>query len=98
MTVVGDGEQRRDFTYVKDVVKANILAAESNNADIIGEIFNVGSGVNHSVLDVANMISGETKFIPDRPGEAKETLADLTKSKELLGYEPSIKLEAWIKS
>ena len=98
MTVVGDGEQRRDFTYVRDIVKANILAAQSGNTDILGEIFNVGSGVNHSVLDVANIVGGETKFIPDRPGEARETLADLTKSKKLLGYEPSVKLEDWIKS
>ena len=98
MTVVGDGEQRRDFTYVGDIVKANILAAENENPDILGEIFNVGTGVNHSVLDVANIIGGETEFIPDRPGEARETLADLTKSRELLGYEPSVKLEHWIKS
>ena len=98
MTVVGDGEQRRDFTYVGDIVKANILAAETVNAEILGEVFNVGSGVNHSVLDVANIIGGETKFIPDRPGEARETLADLTKSKKLLGYNPSVKLEDWIKS
>ena len=98
MTVVGDGEQRRDFTYVGDIIRANMLAAESENPDILGEIFNVGTGKNHSVLDVANIIGGETEFIPDRPGEARETLADLTKSKKLLGYEPSVKLEDWIKS
>ena len=98
MTVVGDGKQRRDFTYVGDIIRANMLAAESENPDILGEIFNVGTGSNHSVLDVANIIEGETKFIPDRPGEARETLADLTKSRELLGYEPSVKLEEWIKS
>ena len=98
MTVVGDGEQRRDFTYVGDIIRANMLAAESENPDILGEIFNVGTGKNHSVLDVANIIGGETEFIPDRPGEARETLADLTKSRELLHYEPSVKLEDWIKS
>ena len=98
MTVVGDGEQRRDFTYVGDIVKANILAAESDNSDIIGEIFNVGTGKNYSVLDVANIIGGETEFIPDRPGEARETLADLTKSRDLLSFEPDIELEDWIKS
>jgi len=98
MTVVGDGEQRRDFTYVGDIIRANMLAAESENPDILGEIFNVGTNKNHSVLDVANIIGGETEFIPDRPGEARETLADLTKSRELLHYEPSVKLEDWIKS
>jgi nucleoside-diphosphate-sugar epimerase len=75
-----------------------MLAAESENPDILGEIFNVGTGKNHSVLDVANIIGGKTEFIPDRPGEARETLADLTKSRELLGYEPSVKLEEWIKA
>ena len=98
MTVVGDGKQTRDFTYVGDVVKANILAAHSDNPDILGEVFNVGTGKNYSVLDVADIIGGETKFIENRPGEARETLADLTKIKNLLGYEPSIDLADWIKS
>ena len=98
MTVVGDGEQTRDFTYVGDVVKANILAALSDNPEVLGEVFNVGSGKNYSVLDVADIIGGERKFIPDRPGEARETLADLTKSKKLLGYNPSVGLEHWIKT
>tara|TARA_R110002012_G_scaffold281087_2_gene470072 strand:+ start:12425 stop:13330 length:906 start_codon:yes stop_codon:yes gene_type:complete len=98
MTVVGDGEQTRDFTYVGDVVKANILAALSDNPEVLGEVFNVGSGKNYSVLDVADIIGGERKFIPDRPGEARETLADLTKSKKLLGYNPSVDLEHWIKT
>ena len=98
MTVVGDGEQTRDFTYVGDVVKANILAALSDNPEVLGEVFNVGSGKNYSVLDVADIIGGERKFIPDRPGEARETLADLTKSKKLLDYNPSVDLEHWIKT
>lgn len=97
MTVVGDGKQARDFTYVGDVVKANILAARSDNPDILGEVFNVGTGTNYSVLDVADIIGGETKFIENRPGEARETLADLTKIKKHLGYEPSIDLADWIK-
>ena len=97
MTVVGDGKQTRDFTYVGDVVKANLLAAHSDNSDVLGEVFNVGSGKNYSVLDVADIIGGETKFIPNRTGEARETLADLTKSKELLNYSPSVDLEHWIK-
>ena len=98
MTVVGDGKQTRDFTYVGDVVKANILAARSDNPEVLGEVFNVGSGKNYSVLDVADIIGGERKFIPGRLGEARETLADLTKSKKLLGYNPSVDLEHWIKA
>ena len=56
MTIVGDGSQRRDFTYVGDVVEANILTAESDNKEIAGQVFNVGSGKNHSVLEVAEML------------------------------------------
>jgi UDP-glucose 4-epimerase len=98
LTIVGDGKQARDFTYVGDVVNANILAATSDNPDILGEVFNVGCGKNYSVLDVADIIGGETEYIPNRPGEARETLADLTKSNKLLNYKPSVDLEGWIKS
>lgn len=97
MTIVGDGLQRRDFTYVKDVVQANMLAAETSNEHAIGEIFNVGTGTNHSVLDIAALIGGEYIFIPPREGEARETLADINKIKNLLGYEPKIKLEDWVR-
>ena len=55
MTVVGDGLQRRDFTHVSDVVRANIMAAENNNVGD-AEVMNIGTGTNHSVLDLAKMI------------------------------------------
>ena len=98
MTVVGDGKQTRDFTYVGDVVKANILAARSDNPEVLGEVFNIGSGKSYNVLDVADIIGGERKFIPNRLGEARDTLADLTKSKELLNYTPGVDLKDWIKA
>ena len=98
MTVVGDGKQTRDFTYVGDVVKANILAARSDNPEVLGEVFNIGSGKSYSVLDVADIIGGERKFIPNRIGEARDALADLTKSKELLNYTPGVDLKDWIKA
>ena len=98
MTIVGDGLQRRDFTYVKDVVKANMLAAETTNKNVIGEILNVGTGTNYSVLDVARLIGGEYIFIPPRKGEARETLADTTKIKNLLGHKHTTYLENWIKN
>jgi len=96
-TIVGDGEQRRDFTHVNDVVGANIAAAE-RASDISGEIINVGTGTNHSVNQIANMISNSyTKnFIPPRPAEARVTLADISKAKKLLGYMPSIEISDWI--
>jgi UDP-glucose 4-epimerase len=97
MTIVGDGLQTRDFTYVKDVVEANMLAATSANKDITGEIFNVGSGTNHSVLDIARLIGGEYVFVPPREGEARETLANINKIKNLLGFKPKTNLESWLK-
>lgn len=97
MTIFGDGKQRRDFTHVKDVVKANILAAESVDKNVLGEIFNVGGGVNYSILEIANLIGGEYMLLAPKPGEAQETLANIDKIKKLLGWKPEIKLENWIK-
>lgn len=96
MTVVGDGLQRRDFTHVSDVVNANILAALSNNKDILGEIFNIGTGVNHSVLELANLIGGKHEHIPPRIGESRITLANINKAKTMLNWQPRVKLEEWI--
>jgi UDP-glucose 4-epimerase len=97
MTVVGDGGQKRDYTHVLDVAEINLKAAFTDNTEVLGEIINVGTGRNHSVLDVVNLIGGDYELIPERPGEARETLADITKLKSLLGYEPQVKLEDWIK-
>ena len=96
MTIVGDGLQTRDFTHVSDVVRANLLASETEDERNFAQVFNVGSGVNHSVLAISKMIGGDSEFIPSRIGEAQETLADLTKSNEGLGYQPQINLEDWI--
>jgi UDP-glucose 4-epimerase len=93
LTIVGDGEQRRDFTHVNDVVDANILAMGRNVTGLI----NIGTGKNHSVLDLANMIGGEKEFVPPRLGESRITLADNTKARELLGWNPEIKIEDYIK-
>ena len=97
LTIVGDGEQRRDFTNVADVVQANMLAMSVENKKVLGEIFNIGTGNNHSVLELAQMITDNYTFIPSRPGEAQNTLADITKARTLLGYSPSVKIEEWIK-
>ena len=97
MTVVGDGEQRRDFTHVSDAVKANILAAEKDTVGN-GELINIGTGKNHSVLEIVNMIGGDYIHIPERPGEARTTQADITKAKKLLGWEPKIKIDEWVKT
>ena len=95
-TIVGDGLQRRDYTHVFDVVEANILAALSDNKRIIGELFNVGSGINYNIFDLANMVENSHVFIPPRIGEARETLADTTKIRTMLGWKATIGLEEWI--
>jgi len=97
LSIVGDGTQRRDFTHVDDVVQANMLAMESDNPGILGEVFNVGTGKNCSVLELAQMISDNYTFIPSRPGEAKNTLADISKARTLLNYSPTVTIEEWIK-
>lgn len=95
MTIVGDGEQRRDFTNVADVVRANILAANSSNVGQ-GEVINIGRGQNHSVNELAQMVGGPFVYIEPRI-EPRETLADITRAKELLGWEPEIHLSDWLK-
>lgn len=95
MSVVPDGNQKRDFTHVTDVARANILAMESDKVGK-GEIINVGTGKNYSVLEVAGLIGGERKFIESRQGEVRETLADNRKAKELLLWEPKIPFEEGI--
>ena len=94
LTVVGDGEQRRDFTFVGDVVRANYMAAMNWNAH--GTI-NIGSGRNYSINDVAALVGGEATHIPPRPAESRLTLANIKKASEVLGWRPSVTLEQGLK-
>jgi UDP-glucose 4-epimerase len=99
MTIVGDGLQRRDFTHVDDVVEANILAAISTNEAVDGELFNIGTGVNYDMMDLATMIGKpmtNITFLPERKGESRETLADISKAKRILNWEPKVVLPEWI--
>ena len=96
LTIFGDGEQTRDFTYVSDVVSANILAMESDKAGK-GEAINIGAGNNYSVNKVAEIIGGEKEYLPARQGEIKHILADISKAKQLLGWEPKYNLETGLK-
>lgn len=86
MTITGDGLQTRDFTHVRDVVRANLLAAKSDKVGR-GEVINIGAGNGKSILELAKIIGGEYEFIPARL-EPRDTLADNSKAKELLGWEP----------
>jgi len=91
MTITGDGMQTRDFTHVRDVVRANMLAAHSQKVGK-GEVINIGAGHNASVSRVAELIGGPIEHIAPRL-EPHDTLADNTRAKELLGWEPSVSLE-----
>lgn len=89
-TVVGDGTQTRDFTYVTDVAEALLAAACS---DLKGEIMNVGSGSTYSVNRLVELLGGEVVYIPKRPGEPDCTFADIGKIRALLGWNPKVSLE-----
>ena len=97
LTIVPDGEQRRDFTHVSDVVSANILAS-TVKLETYGQVFNVGTGTNFSVNELAKMISDNTIMIEPRLGEARVTLANNNKLRRVMGWKPSVKLEEWVKN
>ncbi len=90
LTIVGNGEQTRDFTFVSDVVDAFVKAAHS---DRVGKIYNVGSDNTYSVNYLAALIGGETVSIPKRPGEPDSTYADIRRVKEDLGWLPKVAFE-----
>lgn len=90
LTVVGDGEQRRDFTFVGDVVRANMLAMMDLETH---GTFNVGTGRNYSINEVAALVGGDVEHVPSRPAEARLTLADVRKIGDRLGWRPTVSLE-----
>ena len=98
LTIVGDGTQRRDFIYVGDVVKANLIAAEANlDKKYFGQVFNIGSGINYSVQEIADAISDNQTYIPKREGEMETTWSNIEKASEILGWKPEVDVLEWIK-
>jgi len=93
-TVVGNGNQTRDFTFVTDVVEAFILAAKSK---LRNEIFNVGSGNHYSVNKLVELLGGNVVHIPKRPGEPDCTFADISKIKKKLEWRPKVSVEEGVK-
>jgi UDP-glucose 4-epimerase len=91
ITLTGDGTQTRDFTHVRDVVRANILAAIGDKVGK-GEVINIGSGKNVSMLQVAKLIGGPIEHIAPRL-EPKNTLADHSLATKLLGWKPTVSFE-----
>ncbi|MFH1004704.1 MAG: SDR family oxidoreductase [Bacteroidota bacterium] len=90
-TVVGDGKQTRDFTFVTDLVNACFMAAKNENCS--GEIMNVGSGNTYSINHLVELLGGKITYIPKRPGEPDCTFADISKIKKVLGWKPEIIFE-----
>ncbi len=93
--IYGDGKQTRDFTYISDIIDANIKAMES---DIIGEVFNIGGGAQIALNETLKILeqitakSPKVKYIEEQKGDVKDTKADISKAKKMLGYEPQIQL------
>ena len=104
LTLVGDGSQKRDFVHVEDVARANYLAsmlplknmAKFNGHDYTGEVFNVGSGKNYSIKEIADAISDNQINIPKREGEMDTTLADISKIGKVIGWQPKIDVLDWV--
>jgi UDP-glucose 4-epimerase len=95
LTIVGNGEQRRDFTHVSDIVEANIAALSME--DGFGEVYNIGYGKNYSIIEIANMLSDNITFIPPRIGEVDQTLSSTEKFRSKTSWTPKISLDQWIK-
>tara|TARA_E500000331_G_scaffold45513_1_gene38200 strand:- start:3539 stop:4390 length:852 start_codon:yes stop_codon:yes gene_type:complete len=95
LTITGDGEQRRDFTHVDDIVEGLILTAQSDNFEI--DIVELGRGNNHSINELAKMFGCGHTYIPERPGEARVTLCDISEAKENIGYEPKVNIGDYVK-
>ena len=93
-TVVGDGSQTRDFTFVTDVVDAFVKAAQSQ---VEGEVFNVGSGDTYSISLLVRLLGGEVIYIPKRPGEPDCTFADTRRITERLGWRPAVPFEEGVR-
>lgn len=97
LTITNDGTQTRDFVYVEDVVQANILAATDVNLRAKGEAYNIGSGNNISVNEIADLFGGEKKY-GERRIEPKQCLSDIHRATEALGWESKKDIREWISS
>jgi UDP-glucose 4-epimerase len=97
ITIYGDGEQSRDFTYISNIVEANLLAADAKDAS--GQIFNIAAGVAASVNELSELIGRaldkpvERRFEPPRAGDVRDSWADVTAARNVLGYRPAVDLE-----
>ena len=93
LTITGDGEQRRDFTHIDDIVDGLILTSESKTC---WDEIELGRGNNYSINELVQMFNSGYTYLPERPGEARETLCDISQAKEKIGYEPTRNIEDYI--
>ena len=98
-TIFGDGKQSRDFTYVDNVIEANLLAAKTQNSEVAGRVFNVATGRQTSLYQTIQILkeltnySGEVTYSPERIGDVKHSLADVSLAKQGFGYIPKVEFE-----
>jgi UDP-glucose 4-epimerase len=98
--IYGDGGQTRDFTFIDDIVEANLLAATANSDSVRGRVFNIASGESHNLLEAYDIIagilhfSGRPRFLPARAGDIRHSCADLSLALQYLGYKPRISFRA----
>lgn len=102
-TIFGDGEQSRDFTYISNVIDANMLAARTSAAEAAGEVFNVGAGERTTINELWRIIAEVTgatvdaRHVDPRPGDVRHSLASLSRIRKALGYQPSVDLLAGLR-
>jgi UDP-glucose 4-epimerase len=98
-TIFGDGSQSRDFTYIDNAVQANLLAAKAPAGEVAGKVFNVATGQRVDLNETFQLLkkltgySGEVEYGPERPGDIKHSLADISRAAKHLGYKPSVNFE-----
>jgi UDP-glucose 4-epimerase len=98
-TIFGDGEQSRDFTYVENAVNANLLACKARADQVSGKVFNVATGTRFTLNETFRLLAkitgykGQPRYAEPRPGDVKHSLADVSRSREALGYEVTVGFE-----
>jgi UDP-glucose 4-epimerase len=98
LSINGDGSQKRDFVHIDDIVSANIIASTCNiESRYFGDVFNIGYGKNYSIKEMADMISSNQIFMPSKPGEVGESLANIDKASSVLAWNPTVNIEEYIK-
>ena len=98
-TIFGDGAQSRDFTYIDNTVEANLLAAMAPASQAAGQVFNVATGTRVDLNETFQLLKkiigykGDVKYAPERAGDVKHSLADLSRAEKHLGYKPKVNFE-----